>query len=139
MKCLTICQPYASLILLPDDNPQAKRVENRRWPTIYRGPLLIHAGKSTEWLDSYRWTGPPLQFGAILGVCELVDCVAHGDKSSEQRRPWLKSHRHYEGPWCFVLGDCRAFSRPLPWRGAQGLFDVADNVDLAAELRKVQA
>lgn len=28
-----------------------KRVENREWPTSYRGPLLIHAGKSREWLD----------------------------------------------------------------------------------------
>src|SRR3546814_4442712 len=45
MKALTICQPYAELILLG-----LKRVENRSKPTRHRGPLLIHAGKSRDWL-----------------------------------------------------------------------------------------
>lgn len=45
MKCLTICQPYAALIMLPDDDDRAKRVENRTWSTNYRGPLLIHAAE----------------------------------------------------------------------------------------------
>lgn len=40
MKALTISQPYASLIARGE-----KFVENRRWPTPYRGPLAIHAGK----------------------------------------------------------------------------------------------
>ncbi|MFA7254088.1 MAG: hypothetical protein WC107_06075, partial [Patescibacteria group bacterium] len=58
MKALTVCQPYASLIvgwpgIDPDD---VKRVENRTWPTSYHGPLLIHAGKSRLWLSS--WDGP---------------------------------------------------------------------------------
>lgn len=46
MKALTICQPYAELIARGD-----KPIENRTWPTHYRGPLLIHAGKSRAWLD----------------------------------------------------------------------------------------
>ncbi len=44
MKALTICQPYAELIMRG-----VKRVENRTWATRYKGALLIHAGKSREW------------------------------------------------------------------------------------------
>ena len=46
MKALTVCQPYASLIvgwpgIAIED---IKQIENRNWKTSYRGPLLIHAG-----------------------------------------------------------------------------------------------
>lgn len=40
MKALTITQPWATLIAIG-----AKRFETRSWPTSYRGPLAIHAGK----------------------------------------------------------------------------------------------
>lgn len=45
MKALTVQQPYAHLIALPDDHPDAKRVENRVWATSYVDPVAIHAGK----------------------------------------------------------------------------------------------
>ncbi|MCB2188832.1 MAG: ASCH domain-containing protein [Deltaproteobacteria bacterium] len=38
MKCLSIRQPWASLIVAG-----MKDVENRSWATKYRGPVLIHA------------------------------------------------------------------------------------------------
>lgn len=40
MKALTIRQPWASLIALG-----VKTIETRSWPTKYRGPIAIHAGK----------------------------------------------------------------------------------------------
>ena len=40
MKCLTIHQPWASLIACG-----AKKYETRGWATSYRGPIAIHAGK----------------------------------------------------------------------------------------------
>lgn len=46
MKALTISQPYASLIANGE-----KWIENRRWETLYRGKLAIHAGKGTQYLD----------------------------------------------------------------------------------------
>jgi hypothetical protein len=59
-KALTICQPYAELIARGE-----KVIENRTWPTSYRGPLLIHAGKSREWLyGDGDWLGP-LVFGCL--------------------------------------------------------------------------
>ena len=138
MKSLTICQPYADLICLPDDDDRAKRVENRTWPTSYRGPLLIHAGKSRQWLrlGLYGLSEADLVYGAIVGVANLADCVSARDICSpgldgeavNRRWPWLKHHQHASGPWCFVLTECRRFEKPIPYRGAQGFFDVPKDV-----------
>ena len=49
MKALTICQPYAGAIL-----DGRKRVENRTFRTEYRGELIIHAGKSLAWMDTWN-------------------------------------------------------------------------------------
>lgn len=43
MKAITIRQPWASLIALGE-----KKIETRSWQTKYRGPILIHAGKSVD-------------------------------------------------------------------------------------------
>lgn len=139
IKALTICQPYAHLICLPDDDDRAKRVENRTWPANYRGPLLIHAGKSREWLsgDNYEIDVAEMRFGAIIGIANLADCVQKGGLTGNpsgfsdaalRRWPWLAAHQHAEGPWCFVLTECRRFDVPIPYRGAQGLFDVPKDV-----------
>lgn len=126
MKALTICQPYPHLILIGE-----KPVENRTWATDYRGPLLIHAGKSRAWLrdgDTRRAaaSGHPLTFGAIVGRATLVDCM------SLQRylrlHPEHADHQHVIGPYCWVLEEPVRFEKPIPWRGALGLFDVPDEV-----------
>ena len=71
MKCLSVRQPWASLII-----HDMKRVEFRTWATPHRGPLLIHAGKARPDADGCReWQADPdgLPLGALLGVAELVD------------------------------------------------------------------
>lgn len=137
MRAITICQPYAELILRGD-----KKVENRKWPTTYRGPLLIHAGKSQEWLElddsgtfdeSYNIPLASMQFGAILGVVQIQGCI-HGPAMCRPCRdfdpwvleawPWLANHEHAEGPYCWILEDAYRFSTPIAFRGHLGLFDV---------------
>lgn len=135
MKALTICQPFAHLIVRGE-----KRVENREWPTSYRGQLMIHAGKSREWLDpyedetylgdelSFQRAGDPLVFGAVVGLAQLADCL-HIDRIQrgeyDAKHPWLRDHEHTNGTWCWVLVDVRRIE-PVPYRGAQGLFDIPD-------------
>ncbi len=46
MRCLSIHQPWASLIAIG-----AKRVETRHWETRYRGPVAIHAAKTLRGID----------------------------------------------------------------------------------------
>jgi hypothetical protein len=135
MKALTICQPYASLIIGWDGMPEEirKRVENRTWHYSYRGPLLIHAGKSKAWLDSW-WGETPddMPFGAIIGRVDVVGCVAKDRlgfrRTVLERYPWLRDHVHAEGPYCIVLENPVRFETPIPYRGQQGLFEVPDEV-----------
>ena len=133
MKALTICQPYASLIARG-----VKRVENRTWPTRYRGPLVIHAGKSRQWLtddgpsldprENYGIALSEMPFGAVIAVAQLIDCVSLSGCSDYMERtrakyPWLAEHEHASGPWCWILDYVQPFSEPVPYKGSQGLWD----------------
>lgn len=148
MKALTICQPYAHLIMLPESHPEHKRVENRTWPTSYRGIVLIHAGKSKDWLNPHPdgvrdCSGIPLAdmaFGAIVGVAELGWCMTV-EQARVAVRPelrWLREHKHAEGPFCFVLRNILRFATPIAYRGAQGFFNVPDEI-VAEQLAKARA
>jgi activating signal cointegrator 1 len=133
MKALTICQPYAELILLGE-----KRIENRSWPTNYRGPLVIHAGKSRAWLESYSPLPGKMEFGAIVGIADLLDVVhftriLSRKKGTKSRRlppayQWLKTHLHAEGPFCWILENVRRLIDPIEYRGRQGMFEVDDSI-----------
>lgn len=119
MKALTICQPFAQLIVRGH-----KRVENREWPTRYRGPLLIHAGKSREWMGG-EVPASDMIFGAIVGSAQLVDCLHIEQIEAGMHRarfPWLEDHPHTEGTWCWVLDQIVEFEIPTPCKGALGLW-----------------
>lgn len=123
MKAISVCQPWAWLIVAGD-----KPVENRTWFTRYRGPILIHAGKSRghmtqSALDSALRINadPPLAFGAIIGMCEVVDCV-------HITHPRIHGMVYAEGPWCWLLKNRAHFGKPIPWRGQLGIFEVPNPV-----------
>lgn len=120
-KVLSIRQPWAWLIL-----NAGKDIENRTWPTRYRGPVLIHASKGMTRAEYEDASDPlwarggqvidlpdmhTLDRGGIVGSVEIVDCVTHSDS------PW------FCGPFGFVLRN----PTPLPFRpcrGALGFFNV---------------
>lgn len=121
VKCLSVQQPWAALILghTPDLNlPFPKNVENRTWPTKHRGPLLIHAGLRPD-REAFATPGlgspadPCYQFGVILGVVNVTGCV-HDDALF-----WAA-----EGQWHWLLDSPRRFESPVPWCGRLGIFDV---------------
>ncbi len=141
MKALTICQPWAHLIAQPDGWEHnifgpAKRVENRTWPTPYRGPLAIHAGKGRQHITPEDLAEfPAMAFGALVAVAELVDCVQLlGEDGMQMARrvpewaqakwPWLAEHMHTEGPWVWILANVRPLAVAVPCRGAQRLWTV---------------
>lgn len=117
MKALSILQPYAWLIATGH-----KDIENRTWPTRFRGRFAIHAGKSTSRLKDHLPTAVcapmkhELVFGAIIGTVELIDCVDRSDS------PW------FDGPFGFVLRDPVLFDKPIPYRGRLGFFNVDEGL-----------
>lgn len=86
MKTLTVKQPWASLIVVG-----IKDVENRTWPTKFRGRVLIHASagrakkfkinlSDEQMLAAFKDISQQaiygkFDFGAIIGSVEIVDCV----------------------------------------------------------------
>jgi len=129
MKAISIRQPWAWLIV-----HAGKDIENRTWPTRYRGPVLIHAAKGMtrdEWDAAWTFahgsgaspkalaagvTRDNIERGGIVAIADLVDCVP----SARRVSPW-----HMEGQFGFRLANVRALPfRPL--KGALGFFDVPE-------------
>lgn len=105
---LSVRQPFAWLIVNGH-----KDIENRTWPTSYRGPLLIHTGLQMfkEFDDSYLPSKDidiplkfDLQFGGIIGIVDVIDCV------SKSKSPW------FFGPYGLVLANARV----LPYHPCKG-------------------
>lgn len=133
LPCLSIRQPYAWLIV-----NGIKPVENRTWPTRFRGRILIHAsanypkGEYAEDRTTYserfgiQYPEREAMVGGIVGSATIVDCVQ--DHPSEW---WI-------GPWGFVLEKPRAFDRLIPYKGALGIFKVPASVLPAAQPKDKQ-
>ena len=133
MNALSIKHPWAWLIV-----QGIKDIENRSWPTDYRGSLLIHASKKWDeqgekWIWSRifdRWNlplrdlphrdDPRIHYGALIGKVDLVDCIRKS-RSGRPASPW------FFGPWGWVLRNAIEFPAPIFYRGQLGLFEVSDH------------
>jgi len=73
-----------------------KSIEVRSWTTRHRGPLWLHAGMAREQklLQRFHLDEKQLTFGALVGRCELTDCIAFTPATWEQ---WRGRH-HNPGP-----------------------------------------
>ena len=122
MKALSVRQPWAWLIV-----NGFKPVENRDWPTRFRGRFLIHASKGMtrmEYADTRDFaeglgvTIPAfeeLKRGGIVGAAYMNDCVARSDS------PW------FFGDYGFVLESAQTLPF-TPLKGRLGFFEVPDEL-----------
>ncbi|MVA91574.1 hypothetical protein GOZ80_06010 [Agrobacterium vitis] len=132
---LSIRQPWAWCIV-----NLGKDIENRNWPTRFRGPVCIHAAKGMT-RDEYEGclatvhaisrTHPfpqggafpereELQRGGIVATAEIVNCV---DRSAS---PW------FFGTFGFVLRNVQPVEF-IPVKGALGFFEWRKNLDDAGK------
>ena len=119
MKTLSIRQPWAWLIA-----NGYKSIENRDWPTQFRGEFLIHASKTLtrgDYEDAKDFIShidvmiptpnfEKLERGGIIGEAKIVDCV------SQSFSPW------FVGKYGFVLENQRPWGF-IPCKGALGFFN----------------
>jgi hypothetical protein len=128
LRAISIYQPYTYLIAHGE-----KRIENRRWKTAHRGPLLIHAGANRKLIETRpdlmaRVADPAaLAFGAVVAVVDLVDCVPLAEVASEP---------YAVGPWCWLLADPEPITPPVSARGMQRLFEVPECGAILAALSR---
>lgn len=129
IRGLTISQPFASLIADGE-----KYVENRSWPTSYRGLLAIHAGRGTQYLDRKQLKKYPT--GAVVAICRVIACESFARiNSAEYGRPEreaptfreIRAHKHTEGPFCWILAGVVKLPRPYPMKGAMSLWPIEDD------------
>jgi len=116
MKVIVIRQPWAWLIVNGH-----KDIENRSWPTRYRGLLLVQASSrrpSEREMDEFRRYAAkrgvilPEEFdrGGIVGCVRLKDCIR------KSRSKW------FIGPVGWVLSKPKRLPF-TPLKGRLGLFD----------------
>lgn len=137
--CISIRQPWVWAIFFA-----GKDIENRDWPTRFRGRILIHAAKGltrAEYEDclstchavSYTHPFPSglampafdeLPRGCIFGGVTIADCV------KESGSPW------FFGKHGFVLEKPKPLAEPIPYKGALGIFRVPAEVIVKPTIRQ---
>lgn len=117
MKALSLTQPMAWAIF------NGKDVENRTWPTRFRGRIYVHASQGfnrEHWLwmaanenrlciflpDTHEFI-----HGAIIGEVDIVGCVQN------------HSSRWFFGPYAFLLANPVAYKTHIPCKGMLGFFE----------------
>lgn len=134
MKIISVRAPWWVFIVHSN-----KDIENRDWPTSYRGPVLIHASSWWQQDDveddaesaaimraaagspgsvsgnKMTWAQMRAKGGHIVGRADIVDCV------SSTSSPW------FVGKFGFVLAN-RAPIHPIPFKARLGLFDAPPEI-----------
>ena len=131
VRVLTLTQPWAWVVV-----HGGKDVENRRWNTKYRGPVLIQASESMSRLQYEEarefcervWDeegidpdimpphdSPRLARGAIVGRAWITGVVPPHEGAGGGYRPW-----HMREQFGFLLAGVEAVEE-TPWKGGLGL------------------
>jgi len=124
IKALSVRQPWAWMII-----HAGKDIENRTWPTKFRGRFLVHASKKMT-QDEYKlacyfasYMRDPygsrievpsmdqLQYGGFIGSVEITGCTS------------MKKSRWFEGPVGFELANPEPMEF-VPYTGTRFFFDV---------------
>jgi len=122
MKCLSISQPFAELILIGK-----KTIELRNWNTKFRGEFLIHSPLKIRKADCKRLKiSTNLVTGAIVGKAELIDVKKYHSKKEVtlDRKYHFASKEHLDRKYGFVLKNPKRFRVPIYWKGQLNFFDV---------------
>ena len=137
MKCLSVCQPFAELIVRGQ-----KTIELRKWNTKFRGEFLVHAAKNIRREDYKRMKISPSSIvsGAIIGKVNLID-VKRYDSDKELH---TDKKKHYsisnstKNKYGYILENPKKLRVPIPYSGKLNFFefqpDKIKNNDIKIEL-----
>ncbi len=151
MKALSLWQPWASFMMAMPRPP--KRNETRPRRINHRGPMAIHATKKEpRWVreafleqrslrdlllmhlrENYSGHADPgevfdsLPRGCVLGQVDVIDCFPTESVNGALRvfgadEYALGNYEH--GRFIIITKNPRCLVTPVPWRGAQGLWNL---------------
>ena len=122
MKCLSICQPFAELIV-----QGKKTIELRKWNTKFRGEFLVHAAKNILEDDCKRMKISPktVTTGAIIGKVNLVDVKKYD--SEKELKAYKKKHHsisdNTKNRYGFILENPKKLRVPIEYLGKLNFFE----------------
>lgn len=122
MKCLSISQPFADLII-----SGKKTIELRKWNTNFRGEFLIHAPIKIRMDDCKRLKiTKKLVTGVIIGKAELYDVKKYNSLKDikKDHKFHFASKNLQDKNFGFKIKNAKPLRIPIPWKGQLGFFDV---------------
>jgi hypothetical protein len=139
VKAISLYAPWCWAILFA-----GKDVENRDWPTRFRGRILLHASKmksATHMEEEVEAVYSMLHesacvdkdqvllwsfanAGKIVGAVTITGCVERSDS------------RWFFGRYGFLLANPVDIATPIPCRGSLGIWEVPS--DIVEQVRKVR-
>lgn len=148
MKCLSIIEPFATLIAI-----QEKKIETRSWKTNYRGKIAIHSSKNinkegkesclkNEFLkalgDEYILIKENnkikynFNFGNIIATADLINCVQmkelYEDYAILENGIKIQGNEfifgdYTPGRYAWILDNVQMLDKPIGVKGHLGLWD----------------
>ena len=123
MKCLSVSQPYADLII-----DGKKTTELRTWNTKLRDEFLIHAPIKIKDDACKRLSidKSNLRTGVIIGKVEIYDVKSY-DSLEELKKDYnkhLATEECFRHRYGFLLRKPQALRIPIPYKGSLGFFEV---------------
>ena len=123
MKCLSVSQPFADLIVVGK-----KTVELRSWNTNFRGEFLVHAPLNVRREDAKRLhMDKEFVTGAIIGKVEIFG-VKRYNTAKELNKDYkyhLASKKFQDRRYGFLLRGAKALNIPIPYKGRLGFFEAS--------------
>ncbi|WP_379127974.1 ASCH domain-containing protein [Paenibacillus sp. sgz500958] len=142
MRCLTIRQPWATLVALGE-----KEFETRSWKTGYRGELAIHAGKTIDKaacleepfrsvLARHGYTADNLPTGSIIAAGNLTECYEAAQLA--EREGGISDNEvvfgdFSEGRYAWKLESMTPLVHPIPAKGRLGFWEYPVLKEVAEE------
>ncbi len=122
MKCLSVSQPFADLII-----SGKKIIELRNWNTNFRGEFLIHAPIKIRTEDCKRLKiNEKLVTGAIIGKAELYEVKKYNSikEIKADQKFHLASKNFHDRTYGFMLKNSKSLRIPIPFKGQLGFFEI---------------
>jgi len=141
MKCLTVKQPWATLLV-----HGATQYLVRDWRTFYRGALAIHAGATMPSSFVELCCDPDMrkllrQFGydyamelptqVLLGTVTLADCLLISEETLpliDPEDPTFTFGEMQIDTWAWIVTAQQPLRRPIPIPGKLGIFNISNSL-----------
>jgi hypothetical protein len=122
LKCLSVSQPFADLII-----SGKKTIELRNWNTKFRGEFLIHAPLKIKMDDCKRLKiNKKFATGVIIGKAELYDVKKYNSlkEINVDKKFHFATKKFQVKTYGFKIRNVKMLKIPIQFKGQLVFFDV---------------